>query len=171
MTLTQGHISKVKVTVHVYRISVFGTQLLSAKLDLDNISHNCCPWPKGVSWPWPKVISPRSRSQCTHTQNPCPGHNSSLQSWSWIIFHTIVVHYPRVCHDLGPRSYLQGQGHSAHIPKICVRVITPNCQVGSGLYFTQLLSMTQGRDMTLTQGHISQFKVTVHTYQKSVSGP
>ena len=35
----------------------------------------------------------------------------------WIIFHTIFVHDPRLCHDLDPRSYLQGQGHCAHIPQ------------------------------------------------------
>ena len=38
-----------------------------------------------------------------------------ILSGSWIIFHTIVVH------NLDPRSYLQGQGHSAHIPQIPVR--------------------------------------------------
>ena len=48
------------------------------------------------------------------------------------IFHTIVVHDPRVCHDLDQKSYLQGKGHGAHIPKIRVRVITPDCQIGSG---------------------------------------
>ena len=137
MTLTQGFISKVKVTVHTYPKSghnsslssvtliIFYTivfhdprmchdfdprsylrsqghsahipktvswpQLLNAKLDLDNISHNFCPWPNDVSWPWPKVLSPRSRSQCTHTQNLCPccpGHNSSLSSVTLIIFYT-----------------------------------------------------------------------------------
>ena len=36
----------------------------------------------------------------------CPSHNSSLQSWDWIIFHIIVVHDPMVSHDLDPRSYL-----------------------------------------------------------------
>ena len=65
-------------------------------------------------------------------KNPCPGHSSSLPCWIWIIFHTIVVHDSRVCHDLEPRSYLKGQGHSTHIPKICVRAITPYCRVGSG---------------------------------------
>ena len=34
----------------------------------------------------------------------------------------------------------------------------------------QLLSMTKGCVMTLTQGHISKVKVTVHTYTKSLSG-
>ena len=69
ITLTQRHISEVKVTVHTYPKSMSGQYLLFAKLGLDNISHNCCPGPKGVSWPWPKVISPRSWSQCTHNPN------------------------------------------------------------------------------------------------------
>ena len=42
----------------------------------------------------------------THTQNRCFGHNSSLPCWIWIIFHTIVVHDPRVYHDRDPKSYL-----------------------------------------------------------------
>ena len=107
-----------------------------------------------------------------HTyQNPCLVHNSSLPSLIWIIFHTTVVHDSRVCHDLDPKSYLWGQGHSAHIPKICVRAITLPCHVGSE-YFTQLLSMTLGYVMTFIQGHtgISEVKVTQHTYLKSVSG-
>ena len=81
-------ISKVKVTVNTYPKSVSRQQLLTAKLGLDNISHNCCPCPKGMSWPWPKVISPRSRSQCIHVynENLCLGHNSSLPCWIWIIF-------------------------------------------------------------------------------------
>ena len=54
---------------------------------------------------------------------------------------------------LTQRSYLQGQGHSAHIPEIGVRVITP-----------YLLSMTKGCVTTLTQGHISDVKVTEHKY-------
>ena len=60
-----------------------------------------------------------------------------------------------MCYDLDPRSYLQGQGHSAHIPEIGVRVITPH-----------LLSMTEGCVTTLTQGHISDVKVTEHKYPK-----
>ena len=74
--------------MHTYPKSVSGQYLLTALLDLDNISHNCCSWPKGVSWPWPKVTSLRPRSQSTHTQNLCPGHKSSLPCWIWIIFHT-----------------------------------------------------------------------------------
>ena len=66
-----------------------------------------------------KVISPMSRLQCKHTGNPCPGHNSSLPNWIWIIFHTIVVHAPRVCHVLDPMSYLQGQSHSTHTGNPC----------------------------------------------------
>ena len=45
----------------------------------------------------------------------CPGHIFLPLCRIWIIFHTTVVHDPRVCHDLDPRSYLQGQGHCAHI--------------------------------------------------------
>ena len=103
----------------------------------------------GVSWPRPKVISPRSRSKCTHTQNQCPGHYSSLQRSIWIIFYTFIVRDPKICHDLDLRSHRQGHSARIHIPKIRVGAITPNCHVGSRSYITQLLSMTQGRVMTL----------------------
>ena len=53
-------------SVHI----VSGSYLLTHLSDLDNISHNCCQWPTGVSWPWPKVISSRLKSQCAHIQNP-----------------------------------------------------------------------------------------------------
>ena len=89
----------------------------------------------------------------------CPDHYFLPPCRIWIIFHTIIVHDPRMCHDLDTRSYLQGQGHSAHIPKIRVWAITPHCYGGSGSYFTQLLSMTQGCVMTLTQGHTFKVKV------------
>ena len=47
----------------------------------------------------------------------------------------IVVHDPRMCHDLDPRSYLQGEGHCAHIPKIGVRAITSlPCWIGIIFY-------------------------------------
>ena len=72
----------------------------------------------------------RSRSQCTYIKiRVWAIYNSSLPSWIWIIFHTILVHESRVCHDLDPRSYLQGQGHSAHIPKIRFRAINLYCQI------------------------------------------
>ena len=69
---------------------------------------------------------------------------------------------------LGPGSYLQGQGqgdslHKSHTQNLCP---DRNFPLPS---FTQVLSMTQGRVMTLTQGHISKAKVTVHTYPKFVS--
>ena len=139
MTLNQGHIFKVKVTVHTYPKSVSGRYLLTAMQYLDNISQNYCPWPKDESWPQPKVISLISRSHCTHTQNPCPGHNVSLPYWIWIIFHTTVVHGPRVCHDLELRSFLQGQSHSSHLNKILVKSIKSYCYVGSGCYLTQFV--------------------------------
>ena len=43
MTVTQGHISKVKVTLHTYPKMVSGPQLLTAMFDLDNILHHCFP--------------------------------------------------------------------------------------------------------------------------------
>ena len=40
-----------------------------------------------------------------------------------VIFHTIVVHIPGVCHDLAP-----SQGDSTHITKqLSVWTITPSC--------------------------------------------
>ena len=36
-----------------------------------------------------------------HSHKPCPGHNSLLSCWIWIIFHAVVVNDSRVCHDLG----------------------------------------------------------------------
>ena len=107
--------------------------------------------------------------QCKHTKNTCPDHYSLLSCWICIIFHTIVVHEPSVCHDLDTRSYLQGQGHNARIPKNFIRAVNVYCHVGFG-YFMQLLSIIQKCVMTLTQGHISKAKVTVHIYRKSVSG-
>ena len=123
-------------------------------MDPDDISHTYCPWAKGVSWPWPKVISLMSRSQCTHTQILCPGHNS-MPCWIWIIFHTIVVHGPRVCHDLDPRSYLQGQGHIGTWPK-------PYPAHNSSLSCWILINISYNRIMTLTQGHIAKVKVSLH---------
>ena len=162
-------------------------------------------------------VCPRSRSQCTFTENLCPDHNSSLSSWIWIIFHTLIVHDLIVCYDLDPRSNVHVSprsrsqcihtpkpfhGHNFSLPswiwiifhtiiiqllsmtqghifkvkvtvniilKICVRAITPHCKLGSVLYLTHLLSMTQWCVMTLTQDHI--VKVTVHTYPKFVPGP
>ena len=53
--------------------------------DVGNISHNCYPWPKGLSWSWTKVIFLRSRSQCIHNQNLCLGHYSLMLCWIWKI--------------------------------------------------------------------------------------
>ena len=48
------------------------------------------------------------------------------------MFYTLIIHDTWLCHDLDPRSYLQGQGQIAHIPKLRVKVITRHCHVGSG---------------------------------------
>ena len=88
--------------------------------------------------PWKLVIPPANKVWGVYRNHPvrpsvclsvrlfttCPGHNFLLHWPIWIIFHTIVVH--------DPRTYLQGQGHSAQIPKIGVRAITPHYHVGSG---------------------------------------
>ena len=134
--------------------------------------------------------------RCTHSQNPCPGNNSSLPCWIWIIFHTIVVHDPRVCHDLDPRSYLQGQGQSAHIAKylcpghnsslpcwiwiIFHTIVVHDSRMGLDWMIQSLVLMiikTRGwiiqsrMGHALTQGHNSKVKVTVHLYPKLLSGP
>ena len=136
MTLTQGLISYVKITMHTYQKSLSGPLLLTAKIDRDNISYNCCPWPKGVSWPWPKVTSLRSRSQWTQTKNSCMGHNSSLPSWIYIIYHTIIS-WPwfRVT-SLWSRSQFTDC--------IFFQTIAFHGLLWWRWYFTQLLSMTQG---------------------------
>ena len=54
-----------------------------------------------------EVLSPTSRSQCLRTKIRCLDHNSSLPYCIWIILHTIIVHNPRVCHDLDQRSRSQ----------------------------------------------------------------
>ena len=56
ITLIQGHISKVNVTVNSAKIRV-RTIPPFTMLDLSDISLNFCPWPLALSWHWPKVIS------------------------------------------------------------------------------------------------------------------
>ena len=62
----QGH------STHIQKLCPGHSSSLPSLILIINISHNCYPWPKGVSWLWTMVISPRS--QCTHTEN----QNSSL---------------------------------------------------------------------------------------------
>ena len=135
MTLTKGHISNVKVTVHKI----------------------------------PKI--------CVRAITP----HCHIGSWQYF---TQLLSMTKVCHDLDPRSYLQAQGHSAHITKTCLELnssllclfLKINHTIVSrpwlrvfwqgqghslnmatfftdynlsqvtwmGWYFTQLLSMTQG---------------------------
>ena len=91
MTVTQSHISKVKVTLQTYPKMVSGLQLLTAMLDLDNILHHCFPWPKGETWPWPKVISQRPRSQYTYSQHLCQIHNCLMSCLMFMIFITFAL--------------------------------------------------------------------------------
>ena len=46
-----------------------------------------CPWPKGLSWPLTNIISPKSRSQCTGSQNFCPDYNFSMVTKMLMISH------------------------------------------------------------------------------------
>ena len=140
MTLTQGNKFNVKVTAHTYPKSVSRPSLLPAMLNLDIISHNCCPWPNGVSIPWAKVISPRSRSQCTYTEKPCPGPNSSLPCLMLIIYHTIVS-WPwlRVISPRSRSQFTNGNFFSRPLHVPCTGNLDWDIN-----YFTQLLSMTQG---------------------------
>ena len=100
---------------------------------------------------------------CSHC-----GAITSFPCHIWISFHIIVIHDPRVCHALDPRSYLISQGHSVHLPKICV---SPHCLVLIWITFHTIDVHDARVCMTLTQGHISKVKVTVHIYRKSVSRP
>ena len=122
MTMTQGHICKVKVTVH------------------NTPNQNPGHYSSLPCWIWiifhtivvhvrPKVISLRSRSHLAYGTYQKWGLdlNSLLPCWIWIIFYTIVFPDPRVWLDLDPKSYLRGQGHRCtHIAKnfgkICVGV-------------------------------------------------
>ena len=63
-----------------------------AMLDLDNLAHNWCPWPKGTKCPWLKVI--RGQGHSALIRNTCLGLYSLLPFWIWI-FSTIVVHGPK----------------------------------------------------------------------------
>ena len=65
------------------------------------------------------------------------------------------------------RSYLHHQGHSVHIPKICVQAITPYCRVKSW-YFTKLLFMTKKCVMTLSK--VLSPRTRSHIKPKMVSG-
>ena len=84
-SLGGGYIG-ITLFVCLYVCSHLVWAITSFSLSNLNILHNCCPWPKGVSWPWTKVKSQRSRSQLnTHSLNLCPGHNSSLQYFTQLL--------------------------------------------------------------------------------------
>ena len=87
-----------KVKLHTYPKPMSEPQILLAFFNLDYISDNCCPWKVKV------------------TAQPYQKSLSGLEGWIWI-FHSIFVHDQRVCDDIDPRSYLQGQFHSLHSQK------------------------------------------------------
>ena len=89
--------------------------------------------------------------------NRCPGHNSSLPCWIWIIFHTSIVHDPRVCYDLD-------QGHVSKVKVAYSSYIHPKPCLGQNsslpcwilIYITQLYhgldsgSYCQGQSLHMT---------------------
>ena len=148
ITLTQGHISprsRSQCTHTANQSPVYNSSL--PRWILDNISHNCCPWPKSVSWPWAKAIS--SRSQCTYTQNCIRTITSNCHVGSW---SNITQSY----HDLDSGSFRQGQGHSLHMAK--------NLFLNHGLlgWGWQFLSMTQG----LLRGYLSCYDMSTQNSSK-----
>ena len=54
-----------------------------------------------------------------------------LSCWIWKVFHTMVVHDPKVCHDFEFDPRLYRQGHSADTPETRVRPNTHYCYVNS----------------------------------------
>ena len=124
---------------------------------MDNFWHICRP--QGVSWPWPKVISPRSRSHCTHTKTSCPSYNSSLPCWIWIILHWIVVHQPSVSWPWPKVIYPRSRSQCTHTKNMYSGYNSSLLTCVGYWYFTQLLSWPKG----VIWGHISKVKVTLHT--------
>ena len=89
---------------------------------------------------------PRLRSQYTYTQNPCPGHNSSVESWIWITFHTIVVQDPRVCHDFDTRSRSQCTHTKNPCPDHNHTGIFKGCGYSSRLWLQFLKDVATGKN-------------------------
>ena len=91
----------------------------------------------------------------------CPGHIFLRLCRIWIIFHTINVHDPRVCHDLDPRLYRQG--HCAHIPQNRCPGHNSSLPCWIWIIFHTIVVKDPRCVMALAQCHISKIKVTVHT--------
>ena len=128
------------------------------------------PPPRKQSWGGGVGITLSVRlSACLSVSSlPCPGCNSIPTCPIWI-FHTIIVHDLRVCHEvISPRSrsqctYKQNPctGHNSSVPSwiwiIFHTIVVHDPRVC--------------HNITFIQGHISKVKVKVHTYPKSVFGP
>ena len=102
MTLTQGHIFKFKVTVQTNPISVSWLYITPhCHVGSCNISHNCCPWLKDVSWSSTMIIPPRSRSQYTQQKiisgPPFKGNYIGL-GWYFNVFVDPVSCWGSICH-------------------------------------------------------------------------
>ena len=114
------------------------------------------------------TVSPRSRSQCTHTQNLCTGHNSLLSCKFSIIFHTFVVNDQRVCNYLDPKI-ISPRSQCTHT-QICVRAITLYCHVGMMLILHVYTIVVYNPRVChdFDPRSFSKVKVTVHTCTENV---
>ena len=143
-------------------------------MNLNNISHNYCQWPTGVSWTRPNVRSLRSTLQSIHTKKWCLGLSSSPPVCI-LISYTFVFPDPRVWHDLDQSSCFKDQGHCTHISKIFVRPITPFCHAWSTCYLTQRYcdfqseSYRQGRGQSSHISIICFWVITFDRYNVNVT--
>ena len=78
--------------------------------------------------------------------------------------------YPRVCHDLEPRSYLQGKDHNVHIEKIGVPAKIFHRKLGFGWSFTSHLKFAVFR---FTLSHLNWsctlLKISMHMHSVDLS--
>ena len=94
-----------------------------------------------------KGISPRSRSQCTHSQNLYLGYIN------WYIgsrkYFMQLLSMTQGCVLSWHWSYLEGQGHSIPITKVCVLAIITGCYelIGFGWHLTPLLYTTSALEL------------------------
>ena len=96
-------------------------QIPTARLDLD-ISHNCYPFSKGVSRPWPSLCQlhwsfGHDRCELTRTCEMFPICDDKITENDWCVRKIIGIHcWPKV---MLPRS----QSHSAPITNILIHYV------------------------------------------------
>ena len=73
---------------------------------------------KGETWFWPKVICASSRSLEGKLYDFCLVFIFNMEKGKFLLHKKIA--YERVCHDLGPRSFVQVEGHSKKLHSSCL---------------------------------------------------